>query len=93
MTADTSPTSKATYPRSDNVDVLFLLEGTFPFVAGGVSSWVNQIIRGFPEIRFGAIFLGSRAQDYGDLRYALPDKRRCLLSMQMPAAEIKEGFI
>lgn len=38
----------------------------------GVSSWVNQIIRGFPEIRFGAI-LGSRAQDYGDLRYALPD--------------------
>ena len=73
MTANTSPTSKVTYPRSDSVDVLFLLEGTFPFVAGGVSSWVNQIIRGFPEIRFGAIFLGSRPQDYGDLRYALPD--------------------
>lgn len=53
--------------------MLLLLEGTFPFVAGGVSSWVNQIIRGFPDIRFGAIFLGSRPQDYGDLRYALPD--------------------
>jgi hypothetical protein len=55
------------------VDVLLLLEGTFPFVAGGVSSWVNQIIRGFPDIRFGAVFLGSRPQDYGDMRYALPD--------------------
>lgn len=72
MTADTSPTSKSKYPRSECVDVLLLLEGTFPFVAGGVSSWVNQIIRGFPEIRFGAIFLGSRPQDYGDLRYELP---------------------
>lgn len=72
MTGDTSPTFKSKYPRSESVDVLLLLEGTFPFVAGGVSSWVNQIIRGFPEIRFGAIFLGSSAQDYGDLRYELP---------------------
>ena len=73
MTASTSPTSKPVYPTTDSVDVLLLLEGTFPFVAGGVSSWVNQIIRGFPEIRFGAIFLGSRPQDYGDLRYPLPE--------------------
>lgn len=51
---------------------MLLLEGTFPFVSGGVSSWVQQIILGFPEIRFGAIFLGSRKQDYGKMRYALP---------------------
>lgn len=51
---------------------MLLLEGTFPFVSGGVSSWVQQIILGFPDIRFGAIFLGSRKQDYGPMRYALP---------------------
>ncbi len=73
MTADSCPTSELKFPRSDSVDVLLLLEGTFPFVAGGVSSWVNQIIRGFPELRFGAIFMGSRPEDYGPLRYALPD--------------------
>jgi len=73
VTVNTSPTSKLPYPTAGSVDVLLLLEGTFPFVAGGVSSWVNQIIRGFPEIRFGAIFLGSRPQDYGDMRYVLPD--------------------
>lgn len=73
MTADSSPTSNPAFPRADSVDVLLLLEGTFPFVAGGVSSWVSQIIRGFPDIRFGAIFLGSRPEDYGDLRYTLPD--------------------
>ncbi|WP_051711268.1 GT4 family glycosyltransferase PelF [Andreprevotia chitinilytica] len=55
------------------VDVCLLLEGTFPYVSGGVSSWVNQIIRGFPELKFGIVFLGSRPEDYGDMKYALPD--------------------
>lgn len=73
MTAASLPISETALPRADNVDVLLLLEGTFPFVAGGVSSWVNQIIRGFPEIRFGAIFIGSRREDYGEMRYVLPD--------------------
>lgn len=68
-----SNANRQDFPTASNVDVLLLLEGTFPYVAGGVSSWVNQIIRGFPQLRFGAIFLGSRRADYGDLRYPLPD--------------------
>jgi len=60
-------------PRADSVDVMLLLEGTFPYVSGGVSSWVNQIVRGFPEYRFGAVFLGSRREDYGEMRYPLPE--------------------
>lgn len=54
-------------------DIGLLLEGTFPYVSGGVSSWVNQIIRGFPEYTFALCFIGSRPEDYGDMRYALPD--------------------
>lgn len=72
VTANTFPISETPYPTANQVDVLLLLEGTFPFVAGGVSSWVNQIILGFPELRFGAVFLGSRPQDYGAMRYPLP---------------------
>ncbi|MEZ5728654.1 MAG: GT4 family glycosyltransferase PelF [Burkholderiaceae bacterium] len=62
-----------TLPRADSVDVMLLLEGTFPYVSGGVSSWVNQIIRGFPELRFGAVFVGSTPDDYGEMRYELPE--------------------
>ena len=69
----TSDRSDPAFPRAESVDVLLLLEGTFPYVSGGVSSWVNQIIRGFPDIRFGAIFIGSRREDYGPMRYELPD--------------------
>jgi len=59
--------------RAADCDVMLLLEGTFPYVSGGVSSWVNQMIRAFPEIRFGLCFLGSRPQDYGLPKYTLPD--------------------
>ncbi|MHB9051053.1 MAG: GT4 family glycosyltransferase PelF, partial [Thiomonas delicata] len=54
------------------IDVMLLLEGTYPYVSGGVSSWVHQIINGFPELRFHLCFLGSRREDYGEARYKLP---------------------
>ena len=60
------------FPSAASCDIMLLLEGTFPYVSGGVSSWVNQIIRGFPEYSFGVCFLGSRREDYGDMRYQLP---------------------
>jgi len=61
------------FPKSDQVDIMLLLEGTFPYVSGGVSSWVNQIIRGFPQYRFGAVFIGSCREDYGGMKYELPE--------------------
>ena len=39
-------------------DVAFLLEGTYPYVSGGVSHWVHEIISGLPDITFSVIFLG-----------------------------------
>ncbi len=54
-----------------SVDVLFLLEGTYPYVRGGVSSWINRLIVGFPDVRFGIVFLGSDPADYDGHAYAL----------------------
>ena len=43
-------------PPSDNAitiaDVTLILEGTYPYVAGGVSSWVHQILNSYPDRRF-----------------------------------------
>jgi len=61
------------FPRAESADIGLLLEGTFPYVSGGVSSWVNQIIRGFPQYRFAIIFIGSQPEDYGEPKYKLPD--------------------
>jgi glycosyltransferase involved in cell wall biosynthesis len=56
-----------------NMDVLILCEGTYPYVRGGVSSWIHQLIKGLPDIKFGILFMGSQREDYGDIRYELPD--------------------
>lgn len=62
-----------TLPRADSADIALLLEGTFPYVSGGVSSWVADMIRAFPDYRFAVVFIGSRAQDYKEMLYDLPD--------------------
>ena len=59
--------------RAADADVCLLLEGTFPYVRGGVSSWVNDMIRSYPELRFSIVFVGSREEDYKGAAYALPD--------------------
>jgi glycosyltransferase involved in cell wall biosynthesis len=53
-------------------DVALLLEGTYPFVSGGVSSWVHQLVRGLPELTFAVVFLGGARERYGEPRYTLP---------------------
>ncbi len=64
--------SPANPPKAQSADVALLLEGTYPYVAGGVSSWVHQIIRGFPDIRYAVVFVGSQRKDYGAMKYDFP---------------------
>ena len=61
------------FPQASDADIALLLEGTFPYVSGGVSSWIHQIIRAYPQYRFAIVFLGSKRKDYGTFRYPLPD--------------------
>ena len=56
-----------------NADILLLLEGTYPYVRGGVSSWVHQIIEGLPHYNFELVFLGGAPEHYGEIQYQLPD--------------------
>ncbi|MCJ8168925.1 GT4 family glycosyltransferase PelF [Atopomonas sediminilitoris] len=53
-------------------DVCLLLEGTYPYVRGGVSSWVHQIINGLPEVTFAVIFLGGSPRFYEKQQYQMP---------------------
>jgi glycosyltransferase involved in cell wall biosynthesis len=53
-------------------DIGLLLEGTYPYVSGGVSAWVHELITGFPDLTFGVCFLGATPEMYGDIKYRLP---------------------
>lgn len=50
--------------------VCLVIEGSYPYITGGVSSWVHELIVGLPEIEF-ALFTLSPAADQ-EPRYTLP---------------------
>jgi glycosyltransferase involved in cell wall biosynthesis len=47
------------FPKSDYVDVMLFSEGTYPYVKGGVSSWIYQLMTGLPHVTFGVCFVGA----------------------------------
>lgn len=61
-----------TLPETPTTDVCLLLEGTWPYVRGGVSSWVNQLILGLPEFTFSVFFIGGQRDAYGERQYKIP---------------------
>ncbi len=53
-------------------DICLILEGTYPYVSGGVSTWVDQILQSMPDINFGILYLGASSLEPRTLKYKLP---------------------
>ncbi len=63
--------------QSSNVDICLLLEGTYPFVPGGVSSWVHSLIEGLSEITFYLYVLLPDSEEK-EFRYKIPSNVKAL---------------
>jgi glycosyltransferase involved in cell wall biosynthesis len=46
-------------PEAAEADVCLVLEGTYPFVLGGVSAWVHHLVRGLPHLTFHLWCIGA----------------------------------
>lgn len=58
----------------DRPDICLILEGTYPFVTGGVSSWIHRLVSRMPEVTFTILHLSPDANAYPEgPRYELPD--------------------
>ena len=75
-------------------DVCLILEGTYPYVSGGVSSWVHQLVTSLSGIRFSLLtILPSEA--YGrEAKYQLPpnimEMSTCLIhNYEVPDTEAR----
>ena len=53
-------------------DICLVLEGTYPYVFGGVSTWVHQLLTMFPEWKFALFFLGAQKNPAEKPKYQLP---------------------
>ncbi|MCJ7799322.1 MAG: GT4 family glycosyltransferase PelF, partial [Polaromonas sp.] len=63
---------------SSSADITLLLEGSYPFVRGGVSAWVHALIEGLPDISFSLVHLGAEKTADEQVRYKLPPNVRDL---------------
>jgi glycosyltransferase involved in cell wall biosynthesis len=55
-----------------SADVTLILEGTYPYIAGGVSTWVHQILGAYPERRFALQHIGPHPEAYEKAIYEVP---------------------
>jgi len=53
-------------------DVCLILEGTYPYVTGGVSSWVHDVISNLPDFTFDIIAIVPSRHFAKEKKYKLP---------------------
>lgn len=53
--------------------VCMVLEGSYPYVYGGVSSWMHQYIQAMPDIEFVLWCIGAKAKDKGKYKFKIPE--------------------
>lgn len=52
--------------------ICLIVEGCYPYVVGGVSAWVQMLIRQMPEHQFVIVSIGAEHTQRGQFRYELP---------------------
>ncbi len=52
--------------------ICMVIEGTYPYVSGGVATWIHQIISKLEEFEFYLIVLLAREEDAKEKKYDLP---------------------
>ncbi|MDE2291336.1 MAG: GT4 family glycosyltransferase PelF, partial [Elusimicrobia bacterium] len=53
-------------------DVCLILEGTYPFVSGGVSTWIHQLVSAMEDVRFSIVHISPYPNPRRQYKYVLP---------------------
>lgn len=60
-------------PESPVADICLLIEGTYPYVSGGVSSWIHSLITNLADFTFTLVHLGAQPDASRVAQYRLPE--------------------
>jgi glycosyltransferase involved in cell wall biosynthesis len=76
-------------------EVCLILEGTYPYVSGGVSTWVHQLLTSLPDVCFEIIHIGASRGAGQRAQYEIPANvaslRDIFLEEDLPKSELKRG--
>lgn len=54
-------------------DVCFILEGTYPFIRGGLSSWTHNLIEDMPDLEFALLTISPQIGPIKKFEYTIPN--------------------
>ncbi len=63
--------------------ICLIAEGCYPYIAGGVSSWIQMLIKGMPEHEFVICTIAANLEQKGQFKYELPPN----------VVEVRENFL
>lgn len=52
--------------------ICLVAEGCYPYIAGGVSSWIQMLVKGKPEHEFTVFTIGAQEKLRGQYKYEIP---------------------
>lgn len=67
--------------RNEMADICFVLEGTYPFVMGGVSGWTHQLIQSLPDKSIELLCVQATKTEALERRYDVPDNVKGLTTI------------
>ncbi len=78
--------------QETQTDICLLLEGSYPYIAGGVSTWVHQLISAYPELTFSLVCILAKGSKI-ESKYKLAEnvKQTHNLFFERKTAGIKPG--
>lgn len=56
--------------------VCLIIEGAYPYVQGGMSNWVQQLMLSMPDVDFVVQTIAARRGEHRDLKYPIPPNCR-----------------
>ena len=73
-------------------DICLLLEGTYPYVMGGVSAWVHDLISAHPQLTFDVMSLVPDSKPRSP-RFTLPPNLRRMIDLPLQAPPLGGGRV
>ena len=70
--------------------VCIVAEGCYPYVVGGVSGWINSMIKSFPNIEFILLTIVANRSVRGKFVYELPENLTQVYELYLEDCEWEE---
>ncbi len=80
-------------PRYPDVDVAIVMESTYPYLKGGVSAVVHDILLGNPDLTFGIIHLSWDSSAPSEDLYGMPDNVAWVKTRHLAMSEYPDTFL